>query len=403
MIVDIKIAYRNLFRNYRRTITILLTILLGTGALYLYHGFNNGIMNQYRINTIKSRFGNGQLNTIGYRDKVFEKPWEQWITNYEDISKFAKSIPEVTHVFPRIQFFGLLTNGEISISGRGQGVDAAVEAEFFTALSVEKGKQLTTEEDGIVLGIGLARALGVGLGDRVTILANTTYGSMNGADTYVTGIFHTGAKEFDDTVFRIPLKLAMVLLDSTKVESIALGLKGVESWDEVAKQLTEKFPKLEATPFEILDKVYYQNSVDFLKSQFDFIRFIIIFIVILGIFNTVSTSILERKQEIGNLRANGESKIDVLRLLVVEGVLLGLLGSFLGVLAATLLNYTLLAKGIPMPPGPGITKSFMVKVELVPLYAITILVLGALTAFIGTIAASLKVLKEDIGNLLRSV
>jgi putative ABC transport system permease protein len=399
----IKFAFRNLFRNPRRTMAILTTVMIGTGALFLYHGFNNGIMNQYRENTIRSRFGNGQVNTEGYRAKVFEKPWEHWIENVSELDSYIKSLPGVDYTFPRLQFFALLTNGRVTVSGRGQGVDAQAETEFFTALNVDIGKNLTTEEDGIILGMGLARALDVKVGDRVTILANTTYGSLNGVDTIVTGIFHTGAKEFDDTVFRIPLKLSQILLDTDKVESIALGLTGVEQWPAIASQIEEKFPHLESTPFEILDKVYYQNSVDFLASQFQFIRFIILFIVVLGIFNTISTGILERKQEIGNLRANGESKGEVLRLLLFEGILLGLLGSLLGIVVAYGLNFSLLAEGIPMPPGPGITRSFMVKVELVPLYSVAIILLGMVSSLVGSFFASIKVVRMEIGDLLRSI
>lgn len=399
----IYLAFRNLFRNKRRTFAIMITVMAGTGSLFLYHGFNNGMMNQYRENTIHSRFANGQINTAGYRKQVFEKPWEHWIENVDEVSTYLKSLDHVTHVFPRVQFYALLTNGEITVSGRGQGVDAKSESEFFTALNVDQGKNITTEEDGVILGIGLARSLGLKVGDRVTVLGNTTYGSLNGVDTVVTGIFETGAKEFDDAVFRIQLKLAQTLLDTKKVESIAIGISSVDKWAEISKKVEKKFPKYEATPFEILDKVYYQHSVDFLQQQFDAIRFIILFIVILGIFNTISTGILERKQEIGNLRANGESKRDVLSLLLAEGILIGFFGSILGVIFATLATYTVLINGIPMPPAPGITKGFVILIELVPSYAIQTIVLGLCSSLVGAFFASYKVVRMEIGDLLRSI
>lgn len=399
----IYLAFRNLFRNKRRTLAIMITVMAGTGSLFLYHGFNNGMMNQYRENTIHSRFANGQINTAGYREKVFEKPWEHWIENVDEVSTYIKSLDNVTHVFPRVQFYALLTNGEITVSGRGQGVDAKSESEFFTALNVDQGKNITTEEDGVILGIGLARALGLKVGDRVTVLGNTTYGSLNGVDTVVTGIFETGAKEFDDAVFRIQLKLAQTLLDTKKVESIAIGITSVDKWSGVSEKIEKKFPKYEATPFEILDKVYYQHSVDFLQQQFDAIRFIILFIVILGIFNTISTGILERKQEIGNLRANGESKRDVLTLLLSEGILIGFFGSILGVIFATITTYTVLMNGIPMPPAPGITKGFVILIELVPAYAIQTIFLGLFSSLIGAFFASYKVVRMEIGELLRSM
>lgn len=399
----IHLAFRNLLRNKRRTMTILLTLMMGTGALFLYHGFNNGIMNQYRENTIRSRYGNGHITTSGYGERVYEKPWEHWIENWTEIESFLKEDKRVQYVFPRLSFFALLTNGAITVSGAGQGIIPERENEFFTALNVDIGTMLDETSDGAIVGIGLARSLDLKVGDRLTILANTIYGSLNGIDVTVKGIFHTGAKEFDDRVFRIPLRLAQTLLDTTMVETVALGLDRVDSFDDVYKRFKERYTKFDLTRFEILDKIYYQNSIDFLKSQFAFIRLIILVIVVLGIFNTVLIAVYERKQEIGNLRANGESKGSVMRLLITEGALYGIIGSLLGIIIAYLICATVIRNGMPMPPGPGITRQFMVKVELDSLYAINTVFLGILTTLIGTTLAGLRVVKRPIAELLRSI
>ena len=124
--------------------------------------------------------------------------------------------------------------------------------------------------------------------------------------------------------------------------------------------------------------------------------------MLLGIFNTIATSILERKQEIGNLRANGESFLEVLSLLTGEGVALGLLGTLLGLAVAVLLNETLLAHGILMPPAPGITRQFNVMVELQANMAVKTLLMGVVTAAIGTLFAGWKVARLPIGEALRS-
>ena len=398
----IKIAFKNLFRNPRRSFAILITVALGVSSLFLYHGFNFGIMNQYRVNTIRTHYGHGQINTVGYRDQVYEKPWEHWIDNYQEIYKKLKGNPKIKHVFPRLQFYGLLTNGKINVSGKGQGVDAFEESKFFTALNIIDGKMLTDEIDGVMLGKGLARSLNVGLGDRVTVLVNTVYGSLNGVDLNVVGIFHTGIKDFDDAVFRLPIKQAQFILDTNKVESISLGLAKDSYWKEVKFDIEKIYNNLELTPFEILDKVFYQNAIDFLKKQFDFIKIIIIIIVVLGIFNTVSTSVLERKQEIGNLRANGESAKDVMSLLLFEAVLLGFIGGVLGILVSVIINNTLLINGVLMPPSPGLTRQFNVFVELQPYYGLVTLLIGLATTTVGVLVAGYKIVLTPIAQLLRS-
>lgn len=282
-------------------------------------------------------------------------------------------------------------------------MDGAEEAKFFNTLNIEQGETLSSQADGVLLGLGLAHALDAHVGDRITVLGNTIRGSMNGIDLRVVGIFHTGSKDFDDTVFRLPLKQAQTLLDTDRIESVALGLGSVADFPQVASSVRKSFPQLETTPFAILDKVYYQNSVDWLDSQFGVIEAIILTIVILGIFNTVSTSILERRPEIGNLRANGESQRDVLKLLVVEGAVLGSLAAVLGLLLAWVINAVALRNGLLMPPAPGLTRQFHVWIELQPRAAVTCFLMGSLCSVAATTLAAWRSVRLPIGDALRSV
>lgn len=397
------LALRNLLRNPRRTLAILLTVAVGTGSLFLFHGFNSGIMNQYRDNTIHARFGYGQIETRGYGERVYERPWEHWIEHAGDLRKELLALPGVHQVFPRVNFPALLSSGRITVSGKGQGIDGAEEFQFFNTLNFESGKNLYDEPDGIVLGVGLAKGLGVKVGDPVTVLARGASGGMNQSALKVTGIFHTGIKEFDETIFRIPLKVALSMLQTDRVESVALGLNAEKDFATVSNYVRTRHPELEAIPFSVLDKVYYQHSVDWLGAQFGVIQIIILTIVVLGIFNTVSTGVLERKQEIGTLRANGESRRDVMLLLGMEGLAMGILGAALGILLALVLNATVLGNGILMPPAPGITRQFQVLIELAPLMAVKTALLGIGGTLLGTLVAGLRVVRMGIAESLRAL
>lgn len=396
-----KIAFKNLSRQKNRTLAVLITVALGICALMIYHGFNTGIMNQYRENTIHARFAHGQINTKGYRDTIWEKPWEHWMDDTHPAIQEVSNSKDTLDVFPRVSFYALVNNGKRSISGFGEGVVGEKEAKFFNTINIIKGENLSVEQDGIVLGKGLAEALGLNVGDRVTILVNTVDGSLNGLDFYVTGIFHSGMKYFDDIFFKIQLDMAQSLLDTKKIEYVAVGMHRLEDWHKLESNI-KNHPDLEATAFNVLDKVYYQNSVDFLQAQFNFILLVIFAIVILGIFNTVSTIIMERKNEIGNLRANGESKGEILLLLVTESFFLGLIGTTAGIMLAYLLNFTLLANGIEMPPGPGITRQFITHVEIRPEFILVCLFIGLSSTFIGCFLAGRKVVKMPISELLRN-
>jgi putative ABC transport system permease protein len=395
-------AFRNLFRNVRRTIAVLLTVALGAGALFCFEGFINGVLKEYAESTIHAQHGNGQINTQGYRDSVFEKPWKHWVTNGKEVEEFVLQQEGVSHVFPRVSISGMLYGKKATIVGQGQGTRAQEESLFFNALNVEEGKMLSNEEDGILLGKGLAKALDVKPGDAVTLYVKSSTGGISKGEFQVTGIFHTGSFDFDNRVFRIQLDKAQKLLKTKNVESISVGLQDHRYWEKVAQAVEGKFPKLETASFAVLDKIYYQHSVDWLSAQFHVVQVIILSIVLLGIFNTVSASILERKQEIGNLRANGESISHVMQLIILEGSLLGIFGSLLGLGLTYLIAKGFLHQGILMPPGPGSTRQFFITFRFEWIMCLSSLSLSILAAAVSSFLAGFKVAKMPIARALRA-
>jgi len=248
----------------------------------------------------------------------------------------------------------------------------------------------------------LAKSLGAKAGDRVTLLGQTINGQLNGADLEVAGVFHTGASEFDNTCFRIDLATAQSFLDTNRTELFALETTNVEAWPKVAATIKSILPNLEPIPFDDLDAVYYKNAVNFLATQFNFIRLIILFIVGLGIFNTIAVGLLERAPEVGALRANGESRSRLFRIMIIENVFLGLLGGIFGIIIAVIIDKTILFKGIPMPPGPGITRNFFVFLEIQPAHYVQALLLPAFTAVLASLMPVRGLLKRSIPDLLKS-
>lgn len=395
------LAFRNLFRHFRRTLTLLLTVAMGSGALFLFKGFNTGIMNQYKEHTIHAKTGHGQINTKGYMDEVFSHPWKHWIENAPVIQEKLKTIPSVTHVFPRIDFYAVVTNGMLNVAGKGTGVDGSQEADFFWTINIVDGETLRNQPDGIILGSGMARALKVKAGDDLVLVGQTVNGRVNAVDVKVAGIYKTGMKDVDDGTFRIPLKLAQELLDTEKVEAIAIGLKQDEMWPDFAKSVKQTYPEMDVTSFAILDKVYYQNAVDWLNQQFLVIQLIIVFIVTLGISNSFAFSVVERTAEIGNLRANGESAWDITGLLMWEGLLIGLMGTAIGIIGAYLVANVVVPNGILMPAAPGFTRQFYVKIELEAASALVSVCLGMSATLFATFFASFKRVRIPVGEALR--
>jgi len=396
-----KVAFRNLFRNVRRSIAILLTVAFGSAALFLFQGFIHGVLSQFKENSVHTQFGHAQINVKGYRDARYEEPWKHWINDRGELERELSEKKEVSHTFPRVSFGALLKHKKSSISGYGQGIDAVKENEFFHSLNFIEGENLSTQANGIVLGKGLADALNVHVGDQVQVYAQSVKGSFGKGKCTVVGIFHTGSSEFDGRTFRIQLAQAQSILRTQNLEQITLGLHDEHAFGNLKKDIEEKFPYLEATYFEDLDKIYYKHSVDWLNSQYTIVQGIILSIVLLGIFNTISSAILERRQEIGNLRANGESKKDIISLVLTEGAILGAFGVAFGIAVSYLFSTIVFAQGVMMPPGPGSTRQFAVQFAFTPAMIIQTIGLSLLSCLVASFFAGQKVSRLTISQSLR--
>jgi putative ABC transport system permease protein len=399
------LALRDLVRHPGRSLALSFLISVGVAGIFLFEGFNAGIMYDYRNKTIHGQTGNGRVLRKGYLEHHFKKQGEGWLSDTQTLENSLKSVEGVIDVYPRIRFPAFLTNGKTNVVGFGEGVDAEKESHFFNALTIKQGTLLTGQSDGAFLGEGMARSLQLHVGDPVTILTSSLDGRLNGVDLKVVGIFFTGVKSVDDSLFRIQLKQAQTLLETDKIETFVIGLKekSPQSWGLITSMLSQKFPDLQAYTFEELDQAYYGNSVKFLDGQFGLILTIILLVVVLGVLNMISMSILQRQKEIAILRANGESSRTVMLGLMTEGVFIGIFGSVLGLLAAVFLNAAFLRNGIYMPPAPGFTNHYYAFVRLQGLSFIPWIVLGTLSTLFGSFLGAYRTVTRPLGDALREI
>lgn len=390
-------------RQPSRTASILATISFGVCSLIVFESFNEGNIRDYRESIMRSQYGHGQIMTHGYFESFPEKPSDHWIENPERVVQQLEQNDMVYGVYPRIGFQALLSNGDRTRSGIGQGILAEKEADFFNKMNVVDGELLKAQDEGIMVGEGLAKALGLRIGDNVTILLNTVSGTMNGSDLTLVGVFKTGRKDFDDHYFRIQLTKAQELLDTKKAEIMAVALKDWRAWNEFGGFLKTRFAGLEALSISVIDKVHFQNAMDWLESQFVIILSIIMTIVILGILNIINANVFERRAEIGNLLVNGFQYRDILKLLILEGAAMGLLGGLIGVGVSFFIQTVIFPNGIRMPPTPGLTLQFDVPLVITSHMILKHTIIGCSTAIIATIFAAARVFRVPLVQLLRIV
>lgn len=401
----IKLALRNLFRHRKRTTIALATICIGVICLLLAGGFIEWIFWGMRESTIQSRLGHIQVTRPDYFQTGSADPFAFLLSQEQLEETDLRVIPQISAVSPRLAFTGLISRGDVTIGFIGEGVDPDRDADLSQYLTVMSGSGLDAHDpDGLLLGGGLARNLGVGPGDAVTLLVRTESGGINGVEGEVLGTFQSASKEFDDAALRMPLQLAQKLMRTTGTHSWVLLLDNTEDTRQILDGLRERYPEKQAglqfTPWYDLAE-FYHKTVKLFSRQMDTVRLIIALIIVLSISNILIMSVMERTGEIGTLMAIGVRRQKILQLFLNEGLLLGLAGGGVGVAIGWILAVSISAVGIPMPPPPGMETGYTGEIMVTwPLAGGTFL-LAVSTALLGSLYPAWKASRMNIVDALR--
>jgi putative ABC transport system permease protein len=274
-----------------------------------------------------------------------------------------------------------------------------------TSLAFSKGAALAKDDVFAVnVGRGLAKGIDLDVGNPLILLSNTIGGSLNGMDVAVKGIFYTASEEYDNYTMRIPIALARKLLQTSAAQTLVVTLDDTDNTDVVFQRLTQLFAQrnlgLELKPwYEMAD--FYNKTVDLYGRQFLVLKIIIAVIVILSIFNTISMSIWERTKEIGTIMAMGFKKREIMRLFMLEGCVLGIIGGIMGSLGGCILAYIISLVGIPMPPPPGSTTAWTASIQIVPSVVLASLLISIVSALVSSFYPSYKASRLIIADALR--
>ena len=366
-------ALRNVFRQRARSAGTLAAISLGVAGLILAGGFVQDVFVQLGEAVIHSQSGHIQIAKKGYREGRTRAPESFLMDRPETLKARIREEPGVRMVLARLGFSGVINNGKRDLGIVGEGVEPAGEATLGTYLRYIEGRPLAdSDEDGIVMGQGVARSLGLKPGDRVNLVISLAQGAVNTLDFEVVGVFQSFSKDFDARAVRIPLSAARILMDNNAAHVLVVLLDKTESTDQVATSLGNKLLSQGfelATWRELSD--FYDKTIQLYDRQFGVLRLIILLMVLLSVANSVNMTLFERTREFGTLLALGYRRGAVFRLIVSESVLLGLFGALLGMLLGCVGALGISAIGIPMPPPPNANIGYTAYIRLVPLDVLT--------------------------------
>jgi putative ABC transport system permease protein len=366
------LAWRNLVRQRRRTLLMGSVVAFGFAAFALAGGFIAQSFEGLKEGTIRSI---GHLQAV---DRRAVKGTEQATLEFglKDAARARAVVAAdraVEAVLPRIEFVGLATNGTKSVPFLGLGVDPAPEASVSLARElVVAGEYLSSPDgEGLVLGTGLAAAIGAKTGDRVTLMATTPEGSLNAVDGVVTGLVDVRIKELNDRYLAAGLGLVARLLETPEtVSKLVMFLrKGADEGAAAAR--LERALNAAGYPVAVRrwqDLAVFYGQVKLLYiGIFGFVGAVLIVIVILSAAIVMTMSVTERTREIGTLRAIGTRPARVQAMFLAEGVLLAVAGCVAGAVIAVAVRAILNASGLILPPPPGATHGLPINVRLYPL------------------------------------
>lgn len=360
------LARRNVFRQAGRTATTLAAIGFGVMSLAVAQGFLEDVFVQLAEAIVHSQSGHIQLARQGFFEHGAHQPEKYLVEDPVGDKKRIATIPEVQDVMARLSFSGLLNNGRADLSVIGEGIEPDAENRLGTSLRIVAGRRLaSTDKYGAVVGKGVAKSLGLKPGDRVVVVMSTSDGAMNSVELEIVGVFQSFSKEYDDRGVKIPLSAAQTLLNTTGASALVVLLHDTAQTQRLSHLLKERTVWRDQdvrTWVELND--FYLKTVELYKMQFGGLQVIILVMVLLSVVNAVNTTVFERVSEFGTFRALGNRNSDVLKMVVAENALLGLIGGALGVVGAIIVGQVIQRTGVPMPPPPNSELAYVAYVRV---------------------------------------
>jgi putative ABC transport system permease protein len=368
-----RLAARNLLRHRRRTLLTGSIVVVGFVAVTMAAGFVVQTFDSLKKATIEGLGGHVRILDARAEGKTDEEAQGFLLDDWEGLSALLSKDPRVKQVMPRLSFFGLVSNGEKSIGFLGTGTDPALEARASFAKEIVVDGKFFTDPDGdeVMLGSGLARAVGARAGDLVTVLTTTPEGALNAVDAVVVAIVSYPIKEVDDRLLYMPYRSAARLLKSEgKAHTLVVLLSDERESDAVAKAFEEAARaagrRIEAKTW-LETAAFYQQVRLLYVAIFLFMGLVLATVVILAVANTMTMSVFERTREIGTLLAIGMERGQVRRLFLYEGLLLAAFGTLLGAVLSLLLRGLLNQSGLQLPAPPGGTHGSPLFIRFFPL------------------------------------
>ncbi len=400
-------ACKNVLRNRRRAAITVLIAAVGTGAVLIGGGF--ALYTFQSLQEMSARdTGHIVIAQRNFFTQEEDTPMALGLSDYAALKNRLERDPRIRSALPRVQFTGLISNGDKSTVFFGTGVDPrgefAVKGPFLKILSgaILSVKAQPGADPEVLLGKDLARQLKAQVGSSLTLLSTTTENGLNAQDVRVRGIFTVGVPEVDKRLVLTSLDTAQKLLLTDKASTVSVYLWDTELTGAVRSDLEKQLPALDLQSW--WEQAYYYFAVRSLYQRiFGLLGVVIILMVAFAVWNTLAMTVVERTREIGTLRAMGTLPAQVVRNFLLEAAVIGVSGTLLGMLLAGGTTIFLALANIQMPPPPGQSEGYPLSINAsVELYAATslaVVILCIAAAWFASRSAARKPIVEALAHV----
>lgn len=301
-----KMAWRNLWRNWRRTTIALVAMVLGLILLLFFDGMIKGSDQAIYGNAVRLYGGNIQVHAVGFRAKANRLPLYP-LADAATIVQTVHAQPQVVAAAQRINTGGLISNREGAFPVSITAIEPALEAPFsIQAANVTAGRFLLEGEgDAILIGKGLADLLQVSAGDRVTLLGHSKHETMRQRTMTIVGVYDLDMPELEKRMVFMTLSEAQTLYNfRDQATEVAVSLQNVSQESATIAALQAALPAYEVDSWATLRP----EVRDTLQTKLAFTSFFGIFVILIasiGILNLQLMAVFERTREMGVLATLG--------------------------------------------------------------------------------------------------
>lgn len=401
----LRLAWRNVLRNRRRTLITAVSIGFGLAAILFGQSLIQAVQVQLVEKATSVFTGHLQVQARGVEDHKFP---DKVLAEAADVEKALDSFPEVAAYGRRLHVTGMISSEKDSAGVLICGIEPEKERRITTMHGyVREGEYLGRDPWGVYLGEKLAGQLGLKLGSEAVALSAASDGSLGAERFRVAGIYRTGSATFDGQIVYVPLKsLQSLLVADGKINNLVIRLRDAERAQEVRDRLAARLRGLPVVTLAWSDIDQELVAVRRYQDALLAIVLAVIFaIVALGVVDTMMMSMFERVREFGLLMAMGARPFFVVRLILLEAGLLCLLGAACGLSAGAglILHYGRRGLALPLKDAVGYFMPFDSVLRLRFNWPMHLLALAAVlaTSLVGGIIPALKAARMKPTESLR--